>query len=663
MNTQKEVKKTKNSNNSQKLQTNSGAVLRVDPEKKKLSDQRNQEQYYKVLTQYKKAQTAEIKARALVKPNVHPYPQLQQHMLKKKSKSPRVTPVNDGWPSLEELDKQGKRTRAKRTRRRIPQKKKAKHVRKAVKKEVDEDQKSDWLNTMIEVGGRLATHFLPLLLGAGDYEEAPGIIARSKAPEENSFLAHASDGKVGGQVPMMHSDGMEIRVANREYLGDIVSTTQAFAYQKFVINVGMQETFPWLEPIGAQLTNYKIEGAVAEIISEGSDYASSAGLGWYGLASQYNVLETPFLDKREFLNSAYADAAKPSTDLIHCIECKEGLLVQKNLSVRTGEVPPNADLRMYDHSNLFLAVGGNVASGITIGELWISYDVKLMLPRTKSSSGSTINFFECTSSTGTNATPLGTAWTRSDRNTFQATVSADTIVFPPHLRGDFMVHISWTSGTPVSTTSALPNYTLNNILQLIGTRQAGQGVTNGTGFYKSIGIRILSENASLQVATNGNIAQTNASVLIQVNQIPRPLTTLDSPIFDRGGIRNVVHDSDIFDEEGNLKPETDDHVGTLLKQIDDQTTFEVTSKDEHYLVQYFGEKPVAACKLSCREVRAVYAKSSDLDLSNWIYKNFAFSNQTLVDVFEADETDTSEGEVEEKSQVKENKKLSRKYVF
>jgi len=265
----------------------------------------------------------------------------------------------------------------------------------------------EWWEKLLDVGTHMLPHVLPLLMGAGDYtikDEVP--------PELNSIAAAATDGKLGAQVPAMHTSKTAVRIAHREYLGDVYSSTAAFTPLTFTINPGLATTFPWLSVIAANFQTYRFLGLCFEFISEGSEYANVAGLGYVALATQYNSLEGGFLDKRTMLNYDYSVATKPSNSMIHCVECKPSLLVADTLYVRQGSVPVGADERLYDLGQTTLAVGGNTASNSVIGEVWVSYDIELNIPKESAASGTSNLFFEYGLNTGgpnfTNSTPLAT---------------------------------------------------------------------------------------------------------------------------------------------------------------------------------------------------------------------------------------------------------------
>lgn len=393
---------------------------------------------------------------------------------------------------------------------------------------------TSWWDGALETAGSIAKVLGPVILGMGDYTEADGTLATGEEPESNSLLAACTNGMQGGNIPYMHSRGNVTRISKREYIGDVYSTTAAFSAVEFPINPGMQETFPWLAPIASQYTGYRMRGMTAEFVSEGSEYANVAGLGYVGLATKYNALQAPFPDKRTFLNSQFADVAKPSKSFIQWIECKPSETLQDGLFVRSYDVPANADVRLYDLGTLALAVGGNTAAGSIIGELWISYDIDLYFPKLDNTFGGTLQYAVYNYTGVTNAIPMGTTQARGGRTSMTMTFTANTFAFPNGARGIFEVSTSWTSAAGVAA-PVTPAYVGTNCT-VVGSESSG--TTAGATYAYARNYVTVAADGALVTLVGGSFANGATQGYIIVNQVPSSPPSVPTPgteIFDFQG--------------------------------------------------------------------------------------------------------------------------------
>jgi len=381
------------------------------------------------------------------------------------------------------------------------------------------------------VGADLLPKLLPMLIGMGDYtdpDDRP--LKNGDSPESNSLLAASTDGDKGTSVPFMHRRNDKVRVTHREYLGDVYSSTANFSSTTFPLNPGMEETFPWCSPVANQFTNYRFMGMVADFVTQGSDYANVAGLGYVALATQYNPLAANFIDKREMMNYEFADAVKPSRSMTHWIECKPNDIPDPEKTVRAGVIPANADLRLYDHGKLTLAVGGNTASGSIIGMLWISYDVEFYLPKTSISEAGVLDYYNSVN-TGTDPTnnPFGTVYTPDTRSSFVVTWSPTTMVFPIRLSGDFKIVFEW-SGT--ASAPATPTFVGTNGATVLSTNL---GLVTGIGnFWADITVRLDGIGAAPTITIGAAAVVPTGTLRVIAAQIPRAPTVSD--IFDFQGL-------------------------------------------------------------------------------------------------------------------------------
>jgi hypothetical protein len=123
---------------------------------------------------------------------------------------------------------------------------------------------------------------------------------------------------------------------------------------------------------------------VVEFKTNTSDYAASGPLGIVGIATNYNVNETPFPDAVAFENSEYAVVTKPSMCIVHAIECAPNTGRDEFLYVRDPyQIDPTQtnDSRFYDMASVQVMTSGLPGTtGALLGQLWVSYDIEFSKP-------------------------------------------------------------------------------------------------------------------------------------------------------------------------------------------------------------------------------------------------------------------------------------------
>lgn len=215
--------------------------------------------------------------------------------------------------------------------------------------------------------GLLQRKAISAISGMGDYE-----VKRNTLVHEGQDIASFGD------------MSKATIISHREYIADIEATgATAFSLDAFPINPGVPATFPWLSRIARNYDSYEFLGCIFQFKSTSSSSSSSEALalGSVILATNYNGEDPNYRDKLEMQNSQYASASKPSNDVIHAVECDPSVNMLGHMNVRTGGVPSNEDIRLYDHGKFQIAIEGvpSNASG-TLGELWVSYQVALYKP-------------------------------------------------------------------------------------------------------------------------------------------------------------------------------------------------------------------------------------------------------------------------------------------
>jgi len=264
---------------------------------------------------------------------------------------------------------------------------------------------------------------------------------------------------LSGSPPKFSSTRTTNVVCHREFLGNINGTT-AFTNQSFPLQPGVSLTFPWLSSIAASYQEYRIHGIVFEFNPLITDFVTSGAPGVVVMATNYNADAPAYSSKIAMENSEYAVAVKPTQKLMHMIECEQIQTVLPNRYIRTGGVPSNQDLRLYDWGNFQLATQGNPNQ--LLGELWVTYCIEFFKPvlPISTSIGQSDHFVRSNTS-GTNT--FGSIQLSVPVNEIGCVVSANSITFPAGSSGYYLVEVFHTGTGAVLTvanTSALVNCSL-----------------------------------------------------------------------------------------------------------------------------------------------------------------------------------------------------------
>lgn len=294
--------------------------------------------------------------------------------------------------------------------------------------------------------GKSVGKFIGKLAGTGDYTVSSNTLATKSIVSD-------------GNVPQFVAAGRGIRITHREYLGDIVasSTAGAFTITKYACNPGLFSSFPWLCSIAAQFDQWKPNGIVVVVNSLSSSYSGTSSLGTVVVATDYDVLDPPYINKVEMENSEFATSGNTATSLIHPIECKVTERPQRIYNTRTGSVPQNDNLRFYDFCNIYVATAGCTANQV-VGELWVSYDITFYKPQLSGGLlGRSLLSYYAEGTTGiTTANPLAaTNLTPNPNSNFTPTFNLTDITFPANLNtATFLVTIFWI-GTAVTPPTSI----------------------------------------------------------------------------------------------------------------------------------------------------------------------------------------------------------------
>lgn len=172
-------------------------------------------------------------------------------------------------------------------------------------------------------------------------------------------------------------------VTHTEFVRDIRGSTN-FQLDSFDISASNPALFPWLSQIARNYEQIVWQGLVFQFKTTSATAVASTNtaMGTVVMATQYDVLSEPFINKQQMENYEFAQSSIPSQSLLHAVECDPKLTANQGLfyvdSPSNNNV--NADPRLYNLGRFNIAAVGMQAVS-TIGELWVSYKVCLIKPR------------------------------------------------------------------------------------------------------------------------------------------------------------------------------------------------------------------------------------------------------------------------------------------
>lgn len=218
--------------------------------------------------------------------------------------------------------------------------------------------------------GRGAGAMFSKLLGHGDY----GVTNAASLSKNSIVLSNSAN------IPQFGTGKVACNFRHREFLGDVISsgTVGAFQIETYPINPGLSKTFPWLSGVvGSKFQQYRINGCAFEFRSMSADALNSTNtaLGSVIMSTDYDSADTDFASKQEMENTENGVSCKPSTDMLHGIECERSQTPVSELYVRAFDVPSGKDIRFYDLGKFSIATVGCQGTNVNLGELWCTYDI------------------------------------------------------------------------------------------------------------------------------------------------------------------------------------------------------------------------------------------------------------------------------------------------
>ncbi|QMW68885.1 capsid protein [Crucivirus-416] len=187
----------------------------------------------------------------------------------------------------------------------------------------------------------------------------------------------------------------DVYFSHREFVGNVIATatnstgtaktvTSSFNNTHYPVNAAFPDTFPWLSQVAQNFTMYQMIGCIFEYRPTSGEFGAtgSAALGKVVMATQYDPDAQDFTSTVQMENYDYANACKPSERMLHGVETAPAQTATRMLYTRTGATAKDkifTDVGLFQIATegLPMTVAANSTFSAIVGELWVSYKVKL----------------------------------------------------------------------------------------------------------------------------------------------------------------------------------------------------------------------------------------------------------------------------------------------
>lgn len=193
-----------------------------------------------------------------------------------------------------------------------------------------------------------------------------------------------------------------ITISHSEYITDVYAphTAASFQVNTWNLNPGLPATFPWLSQVACNYEEYELMQCVFTVKPNMTDFVSTNGqVGTIAAATQYNNNEQPFHSKLQINTYEGAVSAKLTEGLGCAVECDPkqnagttAKYIRAGPVLQGGQNSIGQDINLYDSGIFNLAIINTPPqfNDQSVGELWISYTVKLRKHKYYSGEGNAI---------------------------------------------------------------------------------------------------------------------------------------------------------------------------------------------------------------------------------------------------------------------------------
>lgn len=337
------------------------------------------------------------------------------------------------------------------------------------------------------------------LLGAGEYADVTTTASVPAVP-----------------VPVMHSADEKVTMCRREFMGSVIasSTAGAFQNQVFQINPGLQTFMPWGFAIANCFQEYRLKGMAFSYVPVVSDYTSSSTLGAVTGGVDYNPLNSGCTNRVELAMLSGAQTVKISEKCLILVECDPAKMSKPTKFIRKGDVTATTNKGDYDWGTFQIGTFGCAANQY-VGDLYVSYDIELFKPRM--AAGNTVDSAYGTLGAVTSGVFSALTWIHNPMSltvTDTATVY-DTINIPAGTYGKFDFTFYW-NGT--AAVIAYPTITYTNCTLIKRNQSPVAGVNTGR-YMEQLCVQITDPSQASSIRYSGGSIPTTADGTVTCTEL------------------------------------------------------------------------------------------------------------------------------------------------
>jgi len=320
------------------------------------------------------------------------------------------------------------------------------------------------------IGDKIGDWFKRKFTGRGLYDgrgmyEGRGAYIHPAHGANNSLIA-------GGQPGMKFSGAGDetsgLTVSHTEFIGDVYApSTSSWNVTNYPLNPGLQEVFPQLSQLAVNFEEYEFIQLIfhyRSTVDSSSTNNASGNTGTVVMATDYASSVQSFKDKAQMVSTHGAVSERITEAINHGVECDpEKNMGSAQKTVRTGLIR-DRDVSTLDLGKFQIAFQNTPSAFFNqqVGELWVTYQVKLDKPRIYSAASGNVAFYRGVSKGGeSTANILGTNWLTCQSNSLALQVSHSAaanagflVAFPAAANGVYEVRccVEGTGLTQVANT-------------------------------------------------------------------------------------------------------------------------------------------------------------------------------------------------------------------
>jgi hypothetical protein len=171
------------------------------------------------------------------------------------------------------------------------------------------------------------------------------------------------------------------RIKNSELVATVLGSVSYDASQRFYLNPGLGNSFPWLSVIAAQWQQYRFHSLRFRYVTR----SSTSTVGSIILSPDYNPKETPPTTEQQASNTQ--DAVEDVVWKELCCHLDPSAMFPFGPRKQIRRTLVAGDISIYDAARLFVCTTGQTDAS-AIGKLWVDYDVELFVPQNSPNSDS-----------------------------------------------------------------------------------------------------------------------------------------------------------------------------------------------------------------------------------------------------------------------------------